>query len=520
VKIDWKLLLEKGTLEGKPSTDAKTKLEKIGDQDRIEKTVDIIFDWFSGGFMGQRGTKKTTAAKEAFSRVGNVYGVEKVGKYYRALIIDVPPMTPDETILRMNRGKVSTKTLQSWSSTKRGAKYFFEHFARDQNQQTGKRENKAWVLVSANSSDLNSLVSFEACIQFMADVAKVYEQEGPGSVQDYVEHLVMNDVMYDMHEMICSTVKTSIPFKVEEVLVSCGEEEQRPEPEFSNYDDFYDTISKILQESRVPLTDVVRTTTLEHKGNAQFLIQGKDIHREIVVTPIPEDLGILIKKASDLATALKNDDNVEIYRCIQEVLKFKYDFTKIMSSSLSLSNVPQMSTVCTPEQMQKIENFPAEFLKEDLPKLPRETREETVSYIRQAAEQLVCVTEALVYYTKNVDKENYYAGMNREEIVKQYEKALKPIESLGKVSGPFEGVSGETKFSLESDFAIWKIERDSKKIFVKATISPSLLRAEGEMDKEKGLSFAVLDANGEQSSENTFPLNSLREECEKALAQQ
>jgi hypothetical protein len=154
------------------------------------------------------------------------------------------------------------------------------------------------------------------------------------------------------------------------------------------------------------------------------------------------------------------------------------------------------------EQMRAFTTSAKEFLLNNFSQLNKETRENITESLRERAEVLCAVIEALFYYIRTVDKENYYDNMNRDEILNEYEDAIEKSSKLVgfSVEGPFADTS-LSPVSEDTRVAFWKCKKDQKAINVFGTILPKELYAEDQISENKGLRLSISEEDNTQPME-------------------
>lgn len=199
---------------------AKDRWEKLDaltgtSDDFIEEAVNAMYKWFYGGFMSgphkydNDYVKKIT---DVFNNIGKIYHTPVDKKMYRIAHLQIESGMGTKEIRNINKAQSGPKQLQSWSTSIDGAEWFFDHFVRSQNKDDKPHPTKTWVLLSTDAENLNQLLTFEECMQFLYDIGHV-----DSDVEELADRLV-SDNMLKLHELICDTPK-EVPVKIENILV-------------------------------------------------------------------------------------------------------------------------------------------------------------------------------------------------------------------------------------------------------------------------------------------------------------
>jgi len=181
----------------------------------VEKAVDAMYKWFYGGFMSgphKHDSDYIIEITNVFKNIGKVYHTPVDKSMFRIAHLHIEPGMGTKEIRKISKTQSGPKQLQSWSTTKEGAEWFFNHFVRDQNQDAVSHPSRTWVLLSTEAENLNQLLTFEECMQFLYDIGHM-----DSNVEMLADRLVSND-MLKLHELICDTPK-EVPVKIENILV-------------------------------------------------------------------------------------------------------------------------------------------------------------------------------------------------------------------------------------------------------------------------------------------------------------
>lgn len=205
----------------------------------VNDAAQTIYQWFIGGFMSIRTDERDEVAEaiEIFKKIGTSYHKPVKGKVYRVAHIRVPSSYKEEDILKIDKCKSGPKTLQSWSSTKKGAEWFYNHFVDQQNHDAIPHPERSWVLLETEAHNLDQLLTFESCIQFLYDVCMVldngtYQSKWAEKIEYLADHFNVLE-MKKLNELICATPE-EIPVKVISVYVAPGEKPKKTEQEYMN----------------------------------------------------------------------------------------------------------------------------------------------------------------------------------------------------------------------------------------------------------------------------------------------
>lgn len=182
------------------------------DHDFLDHAIWALHGWFYGRFMMKKDSEDIKEVTDIFKRIGEVYHNPIKEKMYRVTHMHIEPGTPVKDIRKVDKVRTGPKQLQSWSTSKEGAEWFFNHFVRDQNKDDTPHEAKTWVLLSTDAEHLGQLLTFEECMQFLYDVGLMFRD-----IEEIADHLVGDD-MLKLHELICDT-PPEVPIRIENILV-------------------------------------------------------------------------------------------------------------------------------------------------------------------------------------------------------------------------------------------------------------------------------------------------------------
>ena len=267
------------------------------------------------------------------------------------------------------------------------------------------------------------------------------------------------------------------------------------------------TFEKYLLESEnVKLDKDLREYTLTHKSDSFFAIKAKDFFREFSVTPYSGEITKVlpdVQRKLDKAIETLNVD--DLYSSITKAEVVPYDYGKVFSSKFTLTSVPDLTLHLQPEQLEVLNSSEREFLLNNFSQLNREAKDLIISEMRERAEVLCVVIEALFYYMRTIDLDNFYQGESREEILENYQDAIEKAakEISFSFEGPFSDISTKAQVDPETETAFWICEKDTRKFSIRATVSPIELRAEDNIGGTTGLKFSISKIN-EKSLEKDF----------------
>lgn len=210
-------LLERYKLEVSKRNQSEERLTKL-DEETISKGLSYMYHWFAGSMMSSDDDLSYVA--DNFKKIGDLYDLDKPARtLYRTVHLRLPETNmPQDDILSIDKTVTGPKSLQSWSTTKEAAEFFFNHFVKEQNMHDRTRHNTAWVIVEAKHSDVELLITFEACLQFMADVFVACDDYQMKRNAKVLLDSFYDPDMLDLHEYICD-VTGPIPVKVADIIV-------------------------------------------------------------------------------------------------------------------------------------------------------------------------------------------------------------------------------------------------------------------------------------------------------------
>lgn len=281
---------------------------------------------------------------------------------------------------------------------------------------------------------------------------------------------------------------------------------------FLSYRDF------LNEAENVKIDPDLREYSLTHVRESFFQLKSKDFYKEFNVLPYKnEELEKLKTALRKLEKSVESLDAVEMYTAIYDAELLTYHYGNIYNSKFELSSVPDLTIDMDADLVKTAMSSPKEFLMNDYNKLNRGVKDRLRSELRERAEVLCCVIEALFYFMRTVDTDNYYQNMNRDEIVEEYEKVIK--SSSKKVTFSFEGPYRDVdRNELQTDTrqAIWVCEKNLKKFIIRATILPAELKAEENIGGTKGMKFSLLKVGEENPEKNYsfFPIEELTNRIE------
>jgi hypothetical protein len=268
----------------------------------------------------------------------------------------------------------------------------------------------------------------------------------------------------------------------------------------------------LSESDQVKLDKALREYTLEQRTEALFLVKSSSFQKEFSVTPYNnESIKILPSIQDSLEEAIGSLDVNDLYNSITKAERVPYRYGNIFTSTFTLTSVPELNMKLQPEQQKDMESSEREFLMNSFSGLNRETKDLIIDSMRDRAEILCVVIQALFYYLRTTDSSKFYQKMSSHEILDLYKEEIEKASEKESFSteGPFSNIDNNATISDDTTVAYWKCEKDQESFIIKATISPSQLKME-DANGPVGLKFS-LSTNKEQNKEKDFNLFDYRE---------
>lgn len=270
----------------------------------------------------------------------------------------------------------------------------------------------------------------------------------------------------------------------------------------------------LSESENVKLEKPLREYILTHMNDARFQLKSDDFFREFSVTPYKQEtLDKLRKLHDDLQNAVKDSNVEQMFTAVSSAELIPYTFGNIFPVKFSLKIIPDLIVGLEPDQKRSLDASEREFLANSFSSLNKEIKDSIIYILRERGEVLLAVIEALFYYIRIIDKDNYYRGMNSEEIIEEYEAVLEKAAENGSFSyeGPFSSIVTKSSVSADTEIAMWLCTKDMKEFVIKATISPKILRSEENVGGTTGLKFSIMlpDTRVPEKDFNFFNINEL-----------
>ena len=264
----------------------------------------------------------------------------------------------------------------------------------------------------------------------------------------------------------------------------------------------------IKESESVKLKKDLREYTLVHLGEDKFSLKDNDMLKEFSVIPYKSETLDKLKSCHKIFISAIESESVEkLYESIKESEKIQYGYGNIFTSKYSLNIVPELTTSLTDEQLKTLGNSETEFLLNNYSELNKQLKTDIISSLRDRAEILCVIIEALFYYIRTIDKKNFYNGKSESDIIEEYEKEIKECSKLVSFSyeGPFSDTLGNNHLEEGQSTGFWTCEKYKLKFYIKATISPSELYTEENIGGTKGMKFSLgLQGDGNPIKEFSF----------------
>jgi hypothetical protein len=278
---------------------------------------------------------------------------------------------------------------------------------------------------------------------------------------------------------------------------------------FLNFHDF------VNESEDVKLDKELREYTLTHVREALFQLRSENYYKEFSVEPYKkETIGKLKDVHNLLTSAIDSLEAGKLLDAINSAEMIDYTYGNVYPSKYDLKDVPEITMNLNDDQLRTFNASAKEFLLNNFSQLNKEVKENITESLRERAEVLCAVIEALFYYIRTVDKENYYDNMNRDEILKEYEDVIEKTSKLVgfSIEGPFADLS-LSPISEDTRVAFWKCKKDGKEFNIFGTILPRELYTEDQIGGSKGLRLSISGMDDAQPDEgySYFSLEELEE---------
>lgn len=275
----------------------------------------------------------------------------------------------------------------------------------------------------------------------------------------------------------------------------------------------------IIENENVKLDSDLHEYELMHKSDDMFQVKSGDFFKEFSIKPYnTESIKVLPGIQSILEKAIEKKDPNDLYSAIKKAETVPYSYGNVFSTPFTLKSISEITMNLDPEQMRMFNDSEKSFLLNSFTFLPKESKMMIVSEMIERAEILCVVIEALFYYIRSNDHEEFYEGKSREEISDEYEKIIKDASTKCSFSfiGPFSDTS-ETPLTPNDSTAVWICEKNSFKFIITATVSPKELYSEKNIGGTSGMKLTLSKINDTNplSEYSFFDMNDLEMKINK-----
>jgi hypothetical protein len=253
-------------------------------------------------------------------------------------------------------------------------------------------------------------------------------------------------------------------------------------------------LKSLYESEEVKLDRELAEYTLAHFSDALFNLEGPNLKKDFSVKPYNnESLDDLLKVRKKLEDSIDSLDINDLYSSITAAERVPYSYGNIFAGNFSLKNVPSLSVKLQGDEQATMMTSEKEFLYNTYSTLSKVIKDDILNALKERAEVLCVVIEALFYYIRSVDKDNYYDGMNRDEILETCKEHLeKASKEVGfSVDGPFSSPNDRSIVSGDTKEAFWICEKDQKNFIVSSVISPKNLNSTSTSHDLQGIKFSI-----------------------------
>jgi hypothetical protein len=280
------------------------------------------------------------------------------------------------------------------------------------------------------------------------------------------------------------------------------------------------TFNQFISESdNIKVEKELREYTLSHINDAAFQLKSKNFFKDFSVIPYKKETTDKLKSQFEkLIDAIEKQDVYKLYDVIIKAQSIDYSYGNVFPTKFTLSIIPEIDINLNDDQLAALKSSEREFLLNNFSQLSKDTRTEILDELLTRAEVFACVIEALFYYIRTINKDDFYDGMSIDEIIDTYEKSIKEASKTKSFSftGPSSNPDMQTDINDESKVAYWFCEKDLKKFIIKGTISIKDLYSEESIGGTKGLKFSIILPGVKMAEKdfNYFNLNELEKRVE------
>lgn len=251
---------------------------------------------------------------------------------------------------------------------------------------------------------------------------------------------------------------------------------------------------KFFESEKVTLERNLREYVLTHRGEDKFQLKSNDLLKEFSVSPYKSETIEKLKSVHNkIVNSIQTLDIKDLYSSIIEAESIPFDYGNIYPMKFSLKEIPELMTSLDDDQLDYLKKSPREFLLNSFSQLGKDMRDSIVEELKERSEVLCVVLEALFYYIRTKDKDNFYEGENLDEILEKYQEVIDNASKLATFSVD-EPVSDPTKnapINNESEKAYWKCEKNMKVFYIVGTLNIKSLYKEDSAGGIKGLKLSL-----------------------------
>jgi len=253
--------------------------------------------------------------------------------------------------------------------------------------------------------------------------------------------------------------------------------------------------SQFINETKVVLSPRLSDYTVEDLKDGKFKMSLKNDIIEFSVLPIPKNIDEFQKLFLELNTVLNKQVPLEMYKILSKIQHLSYKFGNIVSTSLSLSNIKELSLILSDEQNKEMMSSPISFLENDYENIPKAQKDSILLYLKDLCKKYAIVLECLFSYTRNYDPKNFYKSKDFDSILVEYQKVINSIKNI-KFNGPYDSIMNKNKMTKGSEFAYWSFKKNDTNYMLRAIISPETLNAENAVNPDMIYDFSILNDKG------------------------
>ncbi len=238
-----------------------------------------------------------------------------------------------------------------------------------------------------------------------------------------------------------------------------------------------------------------------------FLITGGKIYKEFRVPFLDEyALDKLNFYYNQLIDYTNSKDPYILYNVIKNIEMLHNFFIDVQPDKFSIKNNQDIIDSLSENEKKSLLSSEDQFLLTDYNDLDEDVQDKIFEYIKNRAEYMCCVIEAIFYYQRKINKKKYYNMNDIYEIFNKYQDKISELSKYYKFiyNGPYKDINNSnliTAIDKTIEYIYYDCIYENKNFIIRCVTSIDELYRLENITGLKGLKYTILNEYGNEEDD-------------------